>query len=442
MDLFGRFRKLDSSLQRGLDNGFARVFGGEVVPAEIDELLKQEAEDALMEDSAGTLFAPSYYSVHVSDRDHAALLEDRPDLADSLRDRLARFLRNEGWTTDEVVAVDIVRDSALHTGQLKAVSHFRRPVAPGGADGADSADSADGAAGRYAAGGGAGADRRDPAPASDGQVEWPHRAGPARRSVAGKEYDAPSPEHEPDHAAGQRPDTGGARDGSAADVAGAAGASAALGSVVNPGHGTGLSRDGRDDRSAAPADGWPEPRRDSEPQERPDPLPHPGETAYPQARTPEDVNPDDTTTEPPYTPHSYPGTEVVTHSNMPDPVSGGAGRRGHGAHAEDGADGADRDPAVPEAQVSLHLRDGSDRTLVLRHGSNLVGRGNAVDLRIPDTGVSRQHADITWDGYDAVLTDLQSTNGTTVNEIPVDNWLLADGDVIAMGHSEIEVRFS
>ncbi|MDN8579840.1 DUF3662 domain-containing protein, partial [Corynebacterium bovis] len=267
MDLFGRFRKLDSSLQRGLDNGFARVFGGEVVPAEIDELLKQEAEDALMEDSAGTLFAPSYYSVHVSDRDHAALLEDRPDLADSLRDRLARFLRNEGWTTDEVVAVDIVRDSALHTGQLKAVSHFRRPVAPGGADGADSADSADGAAGRYAAGGGAGADRQDPAPASDGQVEWPHRAGPARRSVAGKEYDAPSPEHEPDHAAGQRPDTGGARDGSAADVAGAAGASAALGSVVNPGHGTGLSRDGRDDRSAAPADGWPEPRRDSEPQE-------------------------------------------------------------------------------------------------------------------------------------------------------------------------------
>ncbi|MGO1964798.1 MAG: FHA domain-containing protein, partial [Corynebacterium sp.] len=45
-------------------------------------------------------------------------------------------------------------------------------------------------------------------------------------------------------------------------------------------------------------------------------------------------------------------------------------------------------------------------------------------------------------GYDAVLTDLKSTNGTTVNEIPVDSWLLADGDVITIGHSEIDVRFS
>ena len=64
-----------------------------------------------------------------------------------------------------------------------------------------------------------------------------------------------------------------------------------------------------------------------------------------------------------------------------------------------------------------------------------------MDLRIPDTGVSRQHADITWDGYDAVLTDLQSTNGTSVNGTPIENWLLASGDVISLGHSEIGVEF-
>ena len=39
-----------------------------------------------------------------------------------------------------------------------------------------------------------------------------------------------------------------------------------------------------------------------------------------------------------------------------------------------------------------------------------------------------------------MLTDLKSTNGTTVNDTPVDNWLLDDGDVITMGHSRIEVR--
>ena len=49
---------------------------------------------------------------------------------------------------------------------------------------------------------------------------------------------------------------------------------------------------------------------------------------------------------------------------------------------------------------------------------------------------------MTWDGRDAVLVDLQSTNGTTVNSMPVENWLLADGDVIAVGHSYIEVRIS
>ena len=91
--------------------------------------------------------------------------------------------------------------------------------------------------------------------------------------------------------------------------------------------------------------------------------------------------------------------------------------------------------------VTLTLQDGSDRHYELQEGSNLIGRGNTVDLRIPDTGVSRQHAEIVWDGFDAVLTDLQSTNGTTVNETPIENWLLADGDVIMIGHSEITVRF-
>jgi hypothetical protein len=102
---------------------------------------------------------------------------------------------------------------------------------------------------------------------------------------------------------------------------------------------------------------------------------------------------------------------------------------------------AERDEAPPAAQsVSLLLQDGSSRTYHVREGSNIIGRSNDADFRLPDTGVSRQHAEITWDGSDAVLADLQSTNGTNVNENPVDNWLLADGDVITVGHSHIEVR--
>lgn len=91
--------------------------------------------------------------------------------------------------------------------------------------------------------------------------------------------------------------------------------------------------------------------------------------------------------------------------------------------------------------VTLVLEDGSGRTFRLGKGSNLLGRGQDAHFRLPDTGVSRQHVDISYDGQRAVLSDLGSTNGTTVNGGPVQDWQLADGDVIRMGHSEIQVRF-
>lgn len=91
--------------------------------------------------------------------------------------------------------------------------------------------------------------------------------------------------------------------------------------------------------------------------------------------------------------------------------------------------------------VTLNLEDGSGRTFRLQRGSNLLGRGQDAAFRLPDTGVSRQHADVHFDGREAILTDLGSTNGTTVNGGPVQDWQLADGDIIRVGHSEITVRF-
>lgn len=91
--------------------------------------------------------------------------------------------------------------------------------------------------------------------------------------------------------------------------------------------------------------------------------------------------------------------------------------------------------------VTLHLEDGSGRTFRIQRGSNLLGRGQDASFRLPDTGVSRQHAEIRFDGREALLSDLGSTNGTTVNGGPVQDWQLADGDMIRVGHSEITVRF-
>lgn len=93
-----------------------------------------------------------------------------------------------------------------------------------------------------------------------------------------------------------------------------------------------------------------------------------------------------------------------------------------------------------ELSASLILDDGSDRYYQLTEGVTVVGRGQDAQFRLPDTGVSRRHLEITWDGQTATLADLGSTNGTTVNGTPVQTWQLADGDVVRVGQSRLVFR--
>jgi hypothetical protein len=84
--------------------------------------------------------------------------------------------------------------------------------------------------------------------------------------------------------------------------------------------------------------------------------------------------------------------------------------------------------------------DGSELWHELQAGSNVIGRGQDADLRLPDTGVSRRHIDIRFDGAVAVLHDLGSTNGTTVNGHRAQSWQLQHGDVIRLGHTVLVYR--
>ena len=90
--------------------------------------------------------------------------------------------------------------------------------------------------------------------------------------------------------------------------------------------------------------------------------------------------------------------------------------------------------------ATLTLDDGSGRKYDLTQGTHVIGRGQESAFRLPDTGVSRRHLEISWDGQAATLTDLGSTNGTTVNGNPVQTWQLNDGDVIRVGHSSLVFR--
>ncbi len=93
-----------------------------------------------------------------------------------------------------------------------------------------------------------------------------------------------------------------------------------------------------------------------------------------------------------------------------------------------------------QLSASLTLDDGSDRYYQLTEGATVVGRGQEAQFRLPDTGVSRRHVEIMWDGQTAMLADLGSTNGTTVNGTPVQTWQLVDGDVVRVGQSRLVFR--
>ncbi len=272
MALMDRLAKLDSSLQRGLDNSMAAVFGGKVVPAEIEELIKQEAQDSLVVTDKDEYVAPNVYAVGVSSKDLENLSQDR-DLPADLAEQLMRYVRNQSWFLDGPAVVRIAEESGLRTGQLRVSSYI--DTMPDVVSGFDAIL------------------------AEANPQKGKHRAGTSRSHS--QEVDMSEPTQGPTH---------------------------------------------------EPANSTP--------------------------------------------------------------------------------------PGIPT--VSLLLQDGSSRTYLVQEGSNILGRSNDSDFRLPDTGVSRQHAEITWDGQVAVLVDLQSTNGTTVNDEPVDNWMLADGDVITLGHSNIEVR--
>ncbi len=67
--------------------------------------------------------------------------------------------------------------------------------------------------------------------------------------------------------------------------------------------------------------------------------------------------------------------------------------------------------------------------------ASVLGRDMDCEICVTDTSVSRKHARIVpgEEGYSA--EDLQSTNGTYINDHPVENALLRDGDYLRIGSS-------
>ncbi len=96
-------------------------------------------------------------------------------------------------------------------------------------------------------------------------------------------------------------------------------------------------------------------------------------------------------------------------------------------------------PASGEAYL-LVPGDGGEQRVPLTAELTRVGRSSEADVRLPDTGVSRLHAELRRLGDEVVLVDLGSTNGTTLNGRKVTEGRLRDGDRIGVGASSLVFR--
>lgn len=96
-----------------------------------------------------------------------------------------------------------------------------------------------------------------------------------------------------------------------------------------------------------------------------------------------------------------------------------------------------------EAPTCLLIDHQTGRTYNATAPATLLGRERSQGgIVIHDPNVSRRHAEITYDGRDWRITDLNSTNGTLVNDVDVDSCILRDGDLITVGLTNLEFRES
>jgi transcriptional regulator with GAF, ATPase, and Fis domain len=100
---------------------------------------------------------------------------------------------------------------------------------------------------------------------------------------------------------------------------------------------------------------------------------------------------------------------------------------------------------APEgAGYALTVIEGPDTGKVFRVDGGsptraLIGQSHVCEVRLTDRQVSRRHAAVQLSGAELRITDMDSTNGTTVNGLRVLDALLTGGEVIRLGETALRV---
>lgn len=94
-----------------------------------------------------------------------------------------------------------------------------------------------------------------------------------------------------------------------------------------------------------------------------------------------------------------------------------------------------------QARISVKGNKPEDLELSITD-SFIVGRSQICNLYFDDKRMSRQHFALEWDGQDMYVTDLETTNGTLVNDVKINRRRkLQQNDKISAGSVEMTIRW-
>jgi len=384
----GLVQRFERRLEGIVGNTFARVFGGNVVPQEVAQALAREAEVNIRELAGGRLLAPNHYLVLLGPQDHDRLAGDGQDelrITQLLGDSIREHLEESGWDTYGDVVVSLERSDALHTGQFRTSSSVDPDVKVASRRSAPPRTAGDGSMSQ---------------PPGYGQGQGQPGYDPYAQGGYGQQqgYDQGYGQQGYDQGYGQQPQ----------------GYDQGYGQQQGYDQGYGQQQQQGYDQGYGQQQGYGQGYEQGYGQQQQGYDQGYGQQGYDQGYGQQQQG------------YGQGYDQGYGQGGYPDPSQGYA------------------PPAVQsgarQLSATLHLDDGSNRTYNLKQGGNVVGRGQEADFRLPDTGVSRRHLEITWDGHSAMLADLGSTNGTTVNGTPVQTWQLAEGDVVRIGHSSLVFR--
>ena len=417
----GRVDRFERRLQGMVGDAFARVFGGSVVPQEVVQALVREAEDHIGQLVGGRLLAPNRFTVLLSPSDLGRMAGDRAQIVDSLSASVTEELADQGWDTYGEVVVFLERSDALHTGQFRT----RSSVDP-------DASRRDAIRARDA--GEQPMSQQPGHPEENGQYGYDRGApGQGQQTYAPPAYDQRQGGY--DANAEQPPQGGYPPQGNYPQQGGG------YPQQDQPGHEQGYGQ------QPPQQGGYPQQQGGYPQQGQPGHEQGYGQQPPQQGGYPQQGYDQGYGQQGGQQGYQQPGYDQQGYQQGGYPPQQGGGyqqpyEQGYDAGYDQQGyqQGGGYGGYQQGVSASLSLDDGSGRTYDLTQGTHVIGRGQDSAFRLPDTGVSRRHLEISWDGQAATLSDLGSTNGTTVNGNPVQTWQLNDGDVVRVGHSSLVFR--